>query len=53
MGPHPGLSVSFRFWPVGMRGVAAGDHEGTSPSLASDSLLNTVTSLAVGLERVD
>jgi hypothetical protein len=28
MWPYPGFRVSFRFWLVGMRGAAAGDHEG-------------------------
>jgi hypothetical protein len=37
VGPHPGFRVSFRFRLVGMWGAAAGDHEGTSPLLASDS----------------
>jgi hypothetical protein len=53
VGPHPGFRVSFRFWLVGIRGVAAGDHE-REPRLhwPGTLWLNTVTSLAVELECV-
>ena len=37
-GPHPGLRVSLGFRLVGMRGVAAGDHEGNLASPSLDSL---------------
>jgi hypothetical protein len=47
------FGVSFRFWLVGMRGVAAGDHEGEPrPHWPWALWLNTVTSLVVGLECV-
>jgi hypothetical protein len=50
VGPHPGFGVSFRFWLVGMWGVAAGDYEGDPRPHWSRALwLDTVTSLAVGL----
>jgi hypothetical protein len=45
------FGVSFRFWLVGMWGVAAGDHEGEPrPHWPWALWLNTVTSLVVGLE---
>jgi hypothetical protein len=52
-GTPQGFRVSFRFRLVGMRGVAAGDHEGEPrPHWPRAFWLNTVTSLAVGLECV-
>jgi hypothetical protein len=49
-GTHPGFRVSFWFRLAGMRGVAAGDHEGEPRPHWSRALwLNTVTLLAVGL----
>jgi hypothetical protein len=51
VGPYPGFRVSFRFRLVGMRGVAASDHEGEPcPHWPWTLWLNTFTSLAVGLE---
>jgi hypothetical protein len=53
MGPYPGFRVSFRFWPVGMWGAAAGDHEADPrPHWSWTLWLDTVTSLAVGLACV-
>jgi hypothetical protein len=53
VGPHPVFRVSFRFRLVGMRGAAAGDHEGEpGPHWTRALWLNTVTSPAVGLECV-
>jgi hypothetical protein len=53
VGPHPGFRVSFRFWLVGMRCAVAGNHEGKPrPHWPQTLLLNTVTSLAVGLDCV-
>jgi hypothetical protein len=53
VGPHPGFRVSFRFWLVGMWGVAAGDREGEPRFHWPRALwLNTVTLLAVGFECV-
>jgi hypothetical protein len=53
VGPYSGFRVSFWFRLVGMRGAAAGDHEGEPRHHWPRALwLNTVTSLAVGLECV-
>jgi hypothetical protein len=53
VGHHSGFRVSFRFWLVGMWGVAAGDREGEPRFHWPRALgLNTVTSLAVRLECV-
>jgi hypothetical protein len=53
VGPYPGFWVSFRFRLVGMRGAAAGDHEGEPRRHWPWALwLNTVTLLAVRLECV-
>jgi hypothetical protein len=53
VGSHVGFRVSFRFRLVEMWGAAAGDHEGDPrPHWPRTLLLNTVTLLVVGLERV-
>jgi hypothetical protein len=53
VGPRPGCRVSFRFWLVGMWGVAAGGHEGNPRSYWPWTLwLNTVALLVVGFECV-
>jgi hypothetical protein len=53
VGPYPGFRVSFWLRLVGMRGAAAGDHEGAPrPHWPRTLWLNTVMSLAVGLECV-
>jgi hypothetical protein len=53
VGPYPGFRVSFRFRLVGIRGAAAGDHEGEPrPHWPWTFWLDTVMSLSVGLECV-
>jgi hypothetical protein len=53
VGPRLSFWVSFRFRLMGMRGAAAGDHEGKPRPHGHRALwLNTFKSLAVGLECV-
>jgi hypothetical protein len=52
-GSYPGFRVSFRLRLVGMRGAAAGDHEGEPrPHWPWTLWLDTVTLLVVGFECV-